>query len=144
MKYRHRRPYLFFSSSTGELSLLSTNQRKCSPNLANISRTCWAFWTPNIASSQFDEYEDRQTDRQLRINYVGLGSTNNPTYVHEANVRPIKHGLKLSYSTPRAEETWKTCSVCVQMTNFASITHWRNYLGSEVDKLMLSDGKASA
>ena len=30
---------------------------------------------------------------QLRINYVGLGSTNNPNYVREANIRPVKNGL---------------------------------------------------
>ena len=27
-------------------------------------------------------------------NYVGLRSTNNPNYVREANVRPVKNGLK--------------------------------------------------
>ena len=31
---------------------------------------------------------------QLRTSYVGLASTNTPNYVHEANVHPIKNGLK--------------------------------------------------
>ena len=47
------------SSSTRELSLLSTNQRQCSPNWANKysqNMLSKAFWTPNIASSLFDEY----------------------------------------------------------------------------------------
>ena len=29
---------------------------------------------------------------QLRTSYVGLGSTNNPNYVREANIRPVKNG----------------------------------------------------
>ena len=52
-----------------------------------------AFWTPNIASSQFDEYPELGSSK--RTNYVGLGSTITPNYVREANVRQIriKNGL---------------------------------------------------
>ena len=40
-------------------ALLSANQRQCSSNRANVPRLNMlseAFWTPNTASSQFDEY----------------------------------------------------------------------------------------
>ena len=57
-----------------------------------------AVWTPNIASSQFDEYPRtrfaKQMIVQLRISFVGLVSTKCPNYIREANVRPIKNGLK--------------------------------------------------
>ena len=55
-------------------ALLSANQRQCSSNRANVHRTCLseAFWTPNIASSQFDEY-------------FQLGS--------RTNICPVKNGL---------------------------------------------------
>ena len=53
VKYRHRHPlflnFIMFSSFAGELSLLSTNQRQCSQNWANVPTTCWAkFFGPRI------------------------------------------------------------------------------------------------
>ena len=41
VKYRHRHPFFFFFlPHPQESSLLSTNQRQCSPNWANIPKTC--------------------------------------------------------------------------------------------------------
>ena len=59
-----------------------------------------AFWTPNIASSQLDEYPELGSRSKSLLNQEPtrfaerfLGSTNNPNYVREANVRPTKNGL---------------------------------------------------
>ena len=50
------------------------------------NRLCWP---------RFDEEPElcsrSKRSAQLRTEYVGLGSTNNPNYVHEANVCPIKN-----------------------------------------------------
>ena len=75
VKYRHGHPVLFlFLPHSQESSLLSTNQRQRSPNWANIPRTCWAnLFRPRI---------------QLRRSW-----TNNPNYIREAKVRPIKNQL---------------------------------------------------
>ena len=71
VKYQHH--HLFkkkkkkkSSLSTGEISLLSTNQRQGSPIWANISRKCWP---------QFVEYPElgsrsKRWPSQLRTNYV--------------------------------------------------------------------------
>ena len=62
VKYQHCHQFFFFflvhsSSSTGELSLLSTNQRKGWSNWVNSSQNTSSevFWVPNIASSSFVE-----------------------------------------------------------------------------------------
>ena len=62
----------------------------------------------------------KQTFVQLGTNYVGLGSTNNPNYVREANsVRPMKKGLYVPHRSVRGVpqrsslaliERWGACS----------------------------------
>ena len=59
-----------------------------------------AFRTPNIASSQFEEDPKLEKFSQLRTDYdrgfffvFFIGSTNNPSYVREADVCPVKNGL---------------------------------------------------
>ena len=61
---------------------------ECSQNMFSE-----AFWTPNIASLQFDEYSDYVGEAKVRPIKDQLGSTNSPNYVREANVCPIKNGL---------------------------------------------------
>ena len=50
-----------------------------------------AFWTPNKAVRRI---LPTRLAKQVRPIKNQLGSTNTPNYVREANVRPIKNGLK--------------------------------------------------
>ena len=94
-------------SEVGEFSLLSTNQRQdlliflliFSPS----KHAEWSFLDPEysfvaVQQNKTQTRFEKQKFTQLRTNYVHqfvfIGSTNTPKYVHEANVCPIKNGLK--------------------------------------------------
>ena len=101
VKYPHGHPFLFlFLPHPHESSLCSQPVRD------NVRRT--GQISPGHVEQSFLDAEysfvavrrlpqtrfAKQTFVQLRTNYVGLGSTNTPKNVREANVRPVKNGRK--------------------------------------------------
>ena len=101
MKYRHGHPFFFFF-----LPHLQETSLGSQPIRGNVRRT-WRIFPEHVERSFSDpEYSfvtvrrilrtrfAKQKFVQLRTSCVGLGWTNTSNYVHEANVLPIKNGLK--------------------------------------------------
>ena len=98
VKCRHRHPFLFLPHPQ-ESCLCSQPIRD---NVRSTGRTIPERVERSFLDSQYRFVAVRwilptrfakQKFVQLRTNSVGLGSPNNPNYVREANVRPIKNWL---------------------------------------------------
>ena len=86
--------YFLSSSSTGELSALSQSETmfvelgESSQNMLSE-----AFWTPNIASSQFDEYSELYSRSKSLPNKEPTIFAEYSQPFSRTKVRPIKDGL---------------------------------------------------
>ena len=87
--------YFLSSSSTGELSALSQSETmfvelgESSQNMLSE-----AFWTPNIASSQFDEYSELYSRSKSLPNKEPTIFAEYSQPFSRTKVRPIKDGLQ--------------------------------------------------
>ena len=63
-----------------------------------------AFWTPNIASSQFDEYSQLGSRRKVRPIKNQLGSPTTPNYVREQTFAQLRTGLRLIRDGEKGDE----------------------------------------
>ena len=65
--------FMFSSSTVSQSEAMFVQQGECSQNMLSE-----AFWTPNIVSSQFDEYFQLGSRRKVRPIKNQLGSSNTP------------------------------------------------------------------
>ena len=83
--------YFFFIHKR---ALLSASQRQCSSVECSKNMLSEAFWTPNIASSQFDEYSQLGSRRNVRPVKNQLGSPSTSNLVREQTFAQLRTGLR--------------------------------------------------
>ena len=77
-----------------------------------------AFWTPNVASSQFNEYSQLGSRRKVRPVKNQLGSNEYFQLGSRTNIRPVKNGLKGQRSgsdVTNRQATKRGSRVCVSV-----------------------------